>query len=369
MAGISRNGDFPEKVSKFLKEKIDSVAVTYGMDSQEYRALALQYLKHPEEGQKSEENNNRHWEADLQVDTVDENTLILHGMERLYNKSIVVEPTMICSAHCRYCLRGNYDIFTLSEEELLNIAKYCGTVGAHSGLEEILITGGDPLIVPQRLDYFIESLIEHASNIKIIRIATRLITHDPGRIGDSFYNILRKKSDELRFEVATQINHAVELFPETIEVIRKIKELGAAIYSQNVLLKGVNDDIESLITLYNAMRKYDIEPHYLFHCVPMKGMHHFRTSVEKGLYLVKEMVNSGRMSGRSKPMYALMTDVGKVTLYEGTIIGKKDGHLELKTNYSYEDRMKWNPSWKLPSTAYVDDSGNIVIRYLDGIDE
>lgn len=368
MAGISRNGDFPEKISRFLQDKIDSVAAAYGHASQEYKALALQYLKHPEEGLISEEHNKRHWEADIQVEDAEESTLILHGMERLYNKCIVVEPTMLCSSHCRYCLRGNYDTFTLSEEELLSISNYCGTIGAESGVEEILITGGDPLIVPQRLDYFIESIIEHAPNIRIIRIATRLLTHDPGRIGDSFYNILRKKSDGLRFEVATQINHAVEFFPETIEVMRKIRSLGAPIYSQNVLLKGVNDDVESLISLYNTMRTHDINPHYLFHCVPMKGMHHFRTSVGKGLDLIRGMVNSGRMSGRSKPMYALMTDIGKVTLYDGTIVGKKNGYLELKTDYKYEDRMKWNPSWKLSETAYVDNNGYIVVRYLDGVD-
>lgn len=368
MAGISRNGEFPEKISKFLQDKINKVALEYGQASKEYKALALQYLKYPAEGQASEENNNRHWEADLHIEDSSENTLILHGMERLYNKSIVVEPTMICSSHCRYCLRGNYDIFTLSEEELLKIAQYCGKTGAETGLEEILITGGDPLIVPQRLDYFIESIIEHAPNIKIIRIATRLITHDPARIGDSFYNILRKRSSNLRFEIATQINHSIEFFPETVEVIRKIKSLGAVIYSQNVLLKGVNDDIDTLIDLYNTMRRNDIEPHYLFHCVPMRGMHHFRTSVEKGLQLITEMVNSGKMSGRVKPMYALMTDVGKVTLYEGTIINKTGGYLELNTCYKYEDRMRWNPAWKLPETAHVDTNGNIIIKYLNGVD-
>ena len=193
MAGITRNGNFPEKISKFLKNKIEDTAKVYGSGSQEYIALALQYLKHPKEGEQGDEHNRRHWEADLRMEGDVNSEDILHGMERLYNKSIAVEPTMICSAHCRYCLRGNYDIFTLSEEELLRIAIYCGTVGAESGLNEILITGGDPLIVPHRLDYFIESIIEHAPNIKIIRIATRLITHDPARIGDSFYNILRKK--------------------------------------------------------------------------------------------------------------------------------------------------------------------------------
>lgn len=368
MAGITKQGDFPEKISKFLRAKIEEIAQTYGKESPEYRAVALQYLKNPQEGVRTEEHNQRHWEADLQVES-EAGEPIIHGMERLYYKSIVVEPTMICSSHCRYCLRGNYNVFNLSEEELHNIAVYCGTVGAETGLNEILITGGDPVIVPQKLDYFVECLIELAPNIKIIRIATRLLTHDPARIGNSFYNILRKKGNGLRFEVATQINHAVEFFPETINVIEQIKELGAAIYSQNVLLKGVNDNIEALIDLYNKMRVYDIEPHYLFHCVPMKGMHHFRTTVDKGLRLNRELVNSGYLSGRSKPMYALMTDIGKVILYEDTIVGKKDGYIELKTYYKLTDRLKWNPSFVIPETASVDNDGYLRIRYLDGFDD
>lgn len=367
MAGITRNGEFPEKISRYLRGKIEEVSLKHGNNSPEYKALALQYLKNMDEDIQTSENNTRHWEADVQIEdsSID---AIMHGMERLYNKSIVVEPTMICSAHCRYCLRGNYDVFTLSDDELRNIAVYCGTIGSKNGLSEILITGGDPLIVPQKLDNFIEHIIELAPNIRIIRIATRLITHDPDRVGDSFYNILRKRNSGLRFEVATQINHSIEFFPETIEIIKKIKDLGAAIYSQNVLLKGVNDNIESLIELYDKMRIYDVEPHYLFHCVPMKGMHHFRTTVDKGLKLTKEMVNGGRISGRAKPMYALMTDVGKVTLYEDTILGKSDGYVELATNYKYEDRIKWNPSWKLPSTARIDNDGYIIVKYLDCID-
>ena len=368
MAGITRQGDFAEKVSKFLRSKIDETLKIYGKDSGEYKALALQYLKHESEGAEALEHNNRHWEADIKVET-EGGEEILHGMERLYNKTIVVEPTLICASHCRYCLRGNYDIFTLNEEELQNIAVYCGTVGAESNLNEILITGGDPLLVPKKLDCFIESIIENAPNIKIIRIATRLLTHDPGRIGNNFYNILRKKENGLRFEIATQINHAVEFFPETLRVIEHIRNLGVNIYSQNVLLKGVNDNLEALVDLYNKMRIYDIDPHYLFHCVPMQGMHHFRTTVAKGLKLAKEMVNSGYMSGRSKPMYALMTDVGKVILYEDTILGKKNGYLELQTCYKYEERMKWNPSFNLPETASVDEKGYIRIKYLDGVDD
>lgn len=364
MAGINNQGNFSEKISVFLRNKMNEIKNIYGEESGEYRALSIQYLRSDEEDVKTDENNRRHWEADLLVENSDHE---LKGMERLYNKTIVVEPTLICVAHCRYCLRGNYDIFTLKEEELYEIAKYCGTIGKDNGLNEILITGGDPLIVPNLLDYFVECLMELAPNIQIIRIATRLITHDPTRIGNSFYKILDKKHDGLRFEVATQINHAVEFFPETIQVIKEIQSHGAAIYSQNVLLHGVNDNLDALVNLYNTMRIYNVEPHYLFHCVPLKGMHHLRTTVQKGIDLSVALENSGYISGRSKPIYALMTDIGKVILYHGTIIDKnEDGYIELKSSYKYNERMAWNPSWQLPETAFVDEDGYIRIKYLDG---
>lgn len=364
MAGINTKGEYPEKISSYLKEKIQIILEEYGEDSFEYRALALQYIKQKDENIQTEENNRRHWEAD--VVTKLENTDILHGMERLYNRTLVIEPTMICASHCRYCLRGNYDVFTVNKSDLCSVAKYCGTVGKSTGLNEVLITGGDPLIAPDLLNYLIDCLIEYADNIRIIRIATRLITHDPQRIGNTFFNILKNSSKNLRFEIATQINHSVEFFPETIEVIEKIRETNTPIYAQNVLLKGVNDDKEELLKLYNTMRYYDVEPHYLFHCVPIKGMHHLRTTVQRGIELTEELVNSGKLSGRGKPMYTLMTDIGKVTLYDGVISDKKDGYLHIRTKYKYADRLKWNPSWVLPETAYVDDNGYIGIRYLDG---
>lgn len=367
MAGISSRGVFDEKISVFLRNKMNEVRTEYGEDSGEYQALSLQYLRDSEEGMEADEHNRRHWEADLLVENEEHE---LKGMERLYNKTIVVEPTMICIAHCRYCLRGNYDIFTLKEEDLYAIAKYCGTVGKESGLNEILITGGDPLVVPNLLDYFIECLMELAPNIRIIRIATRIITHDPARIGNSFYKILDKKHDGLRFEIATQINHAIEFFPESIEVIKEIQSHGATIYSQNVLLRGVNDNLDDLVNLYNTMRINNVDPHYLFHCVPLKGMHHLRTTVQKGLDLTIQMENSGYISGRAKPIYALMTDIGKVVLYQGSIVkNSNDGYIELKTAYKLKDRLAWNPSWKLPETASVDDDGYIRIRYLDGVYE
>lgn len=365
MAGISSNGLFQEKISPFLKGKMELLRNNYGLDSEQYQALYLQYVKQEIESAPEAESNQRHWEADIAIDNESE----VRGIERLYTQSMVIEPTMICASHCRYCLRANYEIFSLTEDELLKIAKYSGSTQIRDTLSEVLITGGDPLVVPKRLKYLIEALIQYAPNIRRVRIGTRLPLHDPNRVDNNIFEIFRRHSDKIRFEVATQINHEVELFPESVKIFQQIRELGVKVYAQNVLIKGVNDNIGALVNLYQRLRDMDVEAHYLFHSVPMRGMHHLRTSVNRGLDLASQLTNSGRISGRVKPMFALMTDIGKVTLYQGSIIEKtSDNYILLKTSYNYSERLKLNPSWILPKTASVADDGTLIIKYLDGKD-
>jgi lysine 2,3-aminomutase len=369
MAGLTSNGDFSEKISPFLRKKMGILEREQGINSQAYQALYLQYVKQDIETEEKAESNNRHWEADIKLGGNNDSGIVVHGVERLYKQSLVIEPTMICAAHCRYCLRANYEIFTLTETELKNIALYCGHESLRNDVSEVLITGGDPFIVPQKLRFLVESIIELAPNIKRIRIGTRVPLHDPDRVDNNIFEIFKRHRNRVTFEVATQINHEVELFPEVIEKFRMIRNLGITVYSQNVLIKGVNDNIKTLAELYTKMRDVGIESHYLFHHVPMRGMHHFRTTVQKGLELSKELTNSGLVSGRVKPMYALMTDIGKITLYEDTILEKdKNNQLLIQSSYKFEDRMKWNPDWVMPETASVDKNGLLRVLYLDGND-
>ena len=357
---------FPEKISPFLNDKMEMIKKEKGGNSPEYKALFLQYKRLSAEDKIEAEDNKKHWEAEMAAEMEGHE---IEGIERLYKRSLVIEPTLVCATHCRYCLRANYGMFTLSEDELKGVAKFCGAKSMRENLREVLITGGDPFVLPQRLHYLVESLLKYAPNIKTMRIATRIITHDPKRIDNNIYEIFKNKPG-IRFEMATQINHPVEFFPETIEKLENISKLGVTIYSQNVFLKGVNDDVTILAELYDRMRAFNVEPHYLFHCVPIKGVHHLRTSLDKGLKLIRQLVNSGMISGRVNPMYAVMTDIGKITLYEGTILEKNENNqILLQSDYKYDERLKWNPNWELPKTAEVGENGFLRIWYLDGCDD
>ncbi|MBI5017706.1 MAG: radical SAM protein [Deltaproteobacteria bacterium] len=353
---------FPEKISPFLRSKLAALESSEGNSSPSYLGLARQYVYDPREDQDSKEQNAKHYEAAVQGP---DHAHDLPGLERLYRRTLVIEPTLVCLAHCRYCLRSNYQKHTLTEKELIDVARYCGNAANRDTLNEVLITGGDPLIIPNRIEVLLNALIDHAPNIQIIRLATRLTTQDPTRIDESVLGLFLNKPS-LRFELATQINHPVEFFQESIEAFAKVTDLGVRIYSQNVLLKGVNDDLDSLIELYDAMRRNRIEAHYLFHSVPIRGTHHLRTSVARGIDLARSLTSSGRISGRAKPMFAAMTDIGKITFYEGTIVDRRDGKLLLRSQYRLADRRAWNPTWQPPETAVVDQDGYLSVWYVDG---
>lgn len=362
MAGLV-GGIFKEKISSYLLRLMENTKSQFGEDSPEYRALYVQYVYSSKEEDVQLETNSKHYEA-----LVIEGKGLPKGIERIYKRQLVVDITMVCAAHCRYCLRAHYETSHLSENDVDEIVAYCAS---DDNLREILVTGGDPLVTPKILKYFISEISSRASNIKIIRIGTRLPIQNPSSMSADLFSFFDAYKDKIKVEIGIQINHTIELQPDALVVIKRLIESGVRLYSQNVLLKNVNDNIGSLIDLYDALRYLQIESHYLFHAIPMKGTSHLRTTVQKGLDLIRELTSSGKISGRCKPMFALMTYVGKAVLYEGTILKKDDdNYFHIKTHYKIRERQEWNPTYVLPQEqAYIGDDGYIIAKYLDGKDD
>lgn len=355
MAGLK------ELISPYLKSKAADLKEA-GLDSSlAAKAIRLQYLADPREGEVTGEERDRHYQATLPVIGTHGDTT---GIERLYKRVVVIMPSNVCAAHCRWCLRARYGAFTLSDNDLVQAAKYCGS---EPDLREVLVSGGDPLMMPARLDRLLNSLAVFAPNIKFVRIGTRVPLQAPERITGELLRVLRPRT-EFRLEIGTHVNHAAELFPEVRHAFLRLRDLSLRLYCQTVLLRDLNDSLGDLAELYDELRDLDIEPHYLFHSVPMQGMAHHRTSLERGVALVRDLVNSGVISGRVKPLYAAMTDIGKLTLFEGVIAERRDQHLLLRSSYSYAERQRWNPQWTLPSSAVVGKDGRMQVWYLDASD-
>ncbi len=215
-----------------------------------------------------------------------------------------------------------------------------------------------------RLEQTLRAFARWAPRVRMIRIASRVPLHDPDRIDAELVSLLAEHSH--RVELALHVNHRAELFPEVREVLERLGDAGIRAYNQTVLLRGVNDRIGALEDVCEALRAYRIETHYLFHCVPLRGMAHHRTTVDEGLRLARELNNSGRISGRAKPRFTLLTDVGKVTLVEGTILERRADQILLQTGYSAAERLSVNPSWKRPESSFVDADGFLRVWYQDG---
>jgi lysine 2,3-aminomutase len=364
MAG-QRKGIFREQISPFLKGKLNELENIYGLDSKEYQAIARQYVRSDLEGVIDvARGRRRHYEAEMHGE---EQGLNLKGVERLYRRTVLLEPTTVCMAHCRWCLRGQYDIATLSPAEITAAMEY---FAKDPEIREILITGGDPLTAVPALGFVLDKIEEMAPNIEVVRIGSRVPMQDPSRVSDRLLESFGK-SRRYRLEIGIHVCHPLEFWSESVAVIRKFLELGIRVYNQHPLLKGVNDSAEVLIELYDAMRRHNVEAHYLFHAIPMLGMDHHRTSLSKGLQLVSQLDSGGQFSGRAKPHYAAMTDIGKIVLYEGSILGRneEDNTVLLKSGYRLEDRVRYNPSWKKPDSVDIDESGFMTVWYPDGTDE
>lgn len=355
------------KVSKYLDDLLNSYLVEYGEDSPQYKGLYNQYYKMPLKSTVSELVNRRHYEAEVDAAPV--------GVERLYRRVVVIDLLSNCSSECVYCLRGMYGEFTRSRDEILEIAKWASS---ESELREVLITGGDPFTAPTLLKKMITALVEHAPNIRIIRIGTRLPVQDPKR-AMSTTKMLRKLKPYLkgvRIEVGCQINHPAELTSTARKVLTHLVH-DHRVYSQNVILRDVNDDELTLLELYDTLRYLGIEGHYLFGTIPMKGTDEFRVPVRKCLDIVRKLSSSGILSGRSKPQFALMTDAGKVNMYVGSVVSQldgqfirdKDNNIFVISEFSLADRQKWHPGYRLPDGCELTDDGKIIVPYKDVYDE
>ncbi len=365
MAG-AKDFIFREKITPFLQGRLAALEKQFGRDSKEYEALSFQYVKSPLENETSENERMRHYQSEVHVEFEGKP---LKGVERLYRRTILIEPSTVCAAHCRWCLRGQYPLSSLKEEEVTNFARYCGSPAVRDDLREILITGGDPLMVPQRLAFIFAEVKKYAPNIEIFRIGTRVPVQDPARVDNELLDILRS-ADPARVEIATHINHPMELMQETRQAYQSLYRVVFKIYDQTVLLKGVNDNVEILCQLYDDLRYLGIEAHYLFHCIPMRGMAHHRTSVQKGLDLISKITSSGAFSGRAKPMFTVMTDLGKITLYHGSILERNSQHeILIQSRYRIEDFKGRNPSWQLPPSSCEDKEGYLRVWYPDGKDD
>jgi lysine 2,3-aminomutase len=252
------------------------------------------------------------------------------GIVHRHPDRVLFKVVSTCPVYCRFCFRremiGPSKVHdnALSREQFDTALAY---IAAHPQIREVILTGGDPFILSPRRVEEITSRLAAIAHIKLIRWHTRVPVTDPARVNDDLVAALHAPGAVTW--VAVHANHVREFSPLAKAAIARLVDGGIALVSQSVLLKGVNDDLESLANLMHAFVENRIKPYYLHHGDLAPGTSHFRVRLEDGLALMKQL--RLRLSGLEMPAY--MLDIpggfGKVPL--------ESDHLE-KTTTGYRVR-------------------------------
>lgn len=226
----------------------------------------------------------------------------VRGIVHRYCNRVLLKITHVCPVYCRFCFRremvGPQNGDALRDDEVAAALAY---IGAHPEIREVIMTGGDPLVLSPRR---IGDLTERLSNIPHVthlRWHSRVPVVDPARITEAMIDALC--STDRRVTIAVHCNHADELSAQSDDALRRLIDAGITLKSQSVLLKGVNDSADALEALVRAFHARAIAPYYIHHGDLAPGTAHFRTSLSAGKALMREL--RARLGHLAAPRYML----------------------------------------------------------------
>jgi len=245
------------------------------------------------------------------------------GLVHRYPDRVLLCVSNSCATYCRFCTRKRKvgkPVVDLSLGVLLEQVRY---VENKSAVRDVLISGGDPLLLPdQKIDLLL-GRIRAISHVEILRIGSRVPCTFPQRVTPRLCRIL-KKYHPLYLNV--HFNHPREITEESERACGLLAEAGIPLGNQSVLLRGVNDDSEVMKTLVQKLLRIRVRPYYIFQMDLVKGTYHFRTRVENGIKIIESLI--GHTSGLAVPRYVIDAPGGggKIPVQPGYILTiEKDG--------------------------------------------
>lgn len=249
------------------------------------------------------------------------------GLVHRYPDRVLLLPLDFCSTYCRYCTRsrvvGHGEIVP-NEARLEAIFAYLERA---TQVRDVLISGGDPLALSdERLEEILRRL--HAiPHIEFVRIGTKMPAVLPQRITLDLCRVLRKFHP---LWMSLHFLHPAECTPESRRACERLADAGIPLGSQTVLLRGVNDSVETMRQLVHGLLRMRVRPYYLYQCDPISGSAHFRTSVAKGLEIIEGL--RGHTTGYAVPTYVIDAPGGggKIPLQPSYLVGREDGYVVLR---------------------------------------
>lgn len=252
------------------------------------------------------------------------------SIARQYVDRVAFTVTQTCGIYCRHCFRKELVVDgSLSLD--FNVDDGLDWIAAHPEVRDVLITGGDPfLLADEQIDYLIRKLRE-LPHVEMIRFGTRTPIVLPQRMTPALLKILGGYH-RVPIWINTQCNHPRELTEETARAVYDLLGCGVNVGNQAVLLKGINDDVETFRELHQKLLTVRIKPYYVFYCEPAPGIDHFRTPVEKGAELIRDALR-GHTTGLAQPMYVIATNIGKIPLMPDYYIQGKNAKEYILKNH------------------------------------
>lgn len=225
-----------------------------------------------------------------------------------YNSKAVIIATSQCACYCQFCTRQR---ITRSDEiSLNNLKEILNYIRNHPDINDILVTGGDPLVLSTDKIVTILREIEKIESVKIIRIGTRIPITLPQRINAKLIEELKTIN---RLYINIHINHPDELTSDSKNAILLLANAGIPLGSQSVFLKGINDDYNVLKNLFEQLIQIKVKPYYLYQCDKVRGCEDFIADVHKGIDIINRLCN--QISGFAVPKFVVDTpEMGKMIL-------------------------------------------------------
>jgi lysine 2,3-aminomutase len=227
---------------------------------------------------------------------------VVPGIIHRYPDRVLLKLTHACPVYCRFCFRR--EMVGPSGEQALTPAKLdvaLAYIANNPAIFEVILTGGDPFILSPRRIADVTARLAPIAHVQVIRWHTRVPVVDPSRVTAELTHALQAKGKAVF--VAIHVNHAREFSDAAKAAIARLADASIPLISQTVLLKGINDNPETMTALLRACVANRIKPYYLHHADRAPGTSHFRTTIAEGQALMRAL--RGRVSGLALPTYVL----------------------------------------------------------------
>ena len=263
----------------------------------------------------------------------EEDNMVVPGLVHRYRDRALLIATWTCSMYCRFCTRKRNwrDTDVILDERGLD--RVCDYLREHGEVRDIVLSGGDPLTLGTRVLEMILRRLREVPTIEIIRIGTRIPVVMPQKITPELCEVLRQYHP---LWVNTHFNHPRELTPAATKACDLLSRAGIPLNNQSVLLRGVNDDVPTMLALCTGLMRLRVRPYYLYHCDPIRGSEHMRTSVWKGIEMMEHL--RGHTSGLAVPTYVVDAPKGggKIPVGPNYLLSMREGEVWLR---NYKNRV------------------------------